>query len=146
MKCADCGGEYISKSGAFLTSDPVVGDFTVDLDEYLKCSGCGEVLLDHQSCKQLEARCGELMREIIMSQPLGDFITASDTAKMLDMTPQALKGHRRIRRGFIIQTEFCGKTVYLRESVERFKKTGDGRFFLLGWRGCVPSFSAGSAA
>ena len=57
-------------------------------------------------------------------------MSAAAAADLLGVSRQALHKHRRIRKGFIYQTELSGKTVYLRESVELFKKTGDGRFSL----------------
>ena len=51
---------------------------------------------------------------------------------MLGVSRQALHKHRRIRRGFIFQTMFDGKIVYLKQSVFQYMKKGDGRFSLLG--------------
>lgn len=70
------------------------------------------------------------MDEILQSKPLSAFLSAVEAASALGISRQALHKHRRIRRGFIFQTQFEGKTVYLKRSVELFKTTGDGRFLL----------------
>jgi hypothetical protein len=63
--------------------------------------------------------------------PISAFLSSAETAAVLGISRQALHKHRRISRGFIFQTTFGGSKVYLKESVEHFRKKGDGRFKLI---------------
>ena len=128
MKCSECGGSYIEKHDRLTVIDPYIGPVTTDITDYLVCDTCGDILYTHSSAKHLEEAREEALQGILQSMPINAFLTVSETADLLGISRQALHKHRRIRRGFIFQTTFGGKTVYLKESAERFKKTGDGRF------------------
>ena len=91
---------------------------------------CDEYLYPLETAKVLDKKRNEIMEGLIRRYPIEDFMTATEAAKSLDMSRQALHKNRRIRRGFIYQTKFYGKTVYLKKSVERFKEKGDGRFLI----------------
>ena len=128
MKCLDCGGTYVKKHGDIELTDKYIGNFVVRDVSYYKCDGCEEYLFSPETSKVIEDRRNQELENLIRSQPLSAFISGSETAAILGITRQALHKHRRIRRGFIFQTQFGGKTVYLKNSVDLFKKTGDGRY------------------
>ena len=128
MKCDECGGKYRTVSGDLKWDDPYVGSFVVKDVHYRKCERCGQALLPLETAEAIEKRRGERRDELLKALPLGAFLTAAETAATLGISRQALHKHRRVRRGFVYQTGFCGGTVYLEESVKRFKSTGDGRF------------------
>jgi len=50
LKCDECGGTYVKMSGVITTEDGVV----VNLEEYFKCSNCGDLLLPLPACKAIE--------------------------------------------------------------------------------------------
>jgi len=131
MKCNQCGGSYIIKHGDLELTDDYVGPFTVEAVEYLECFGCGDLAYPPETLKKIEKARKNALEDTLQSLRLKDFVSGAEAAAMLGISRQALHKHRRIRRGFIFQTQFSDKTVYLRKSVELFKKTGDGRFQLI---------------
>jgi hypothetical protein len=128
MKCDECGGKYSTIRSDLRWDDPYVGSFVVNDVNYRKCETCGQILLPVETAEAIEKRRAERRDELLKARPLRDFLTAAETAAALEISRQALHKHRRIRRGFIHQTTFCGGIVYLEESVKLFKATGDGRF------------------
>jgi hypothetical protein len=130
MRCLECGGEYVVRRGTLQVPDPYVGPLTVGPIEYMKCGKCGDYMFSGDAARRIEEAEETALQGILRSQPLGAFLSASETAALLGISRQALHKHRRIRRGFIFQTEFGGKTVYLKSSVDLFRKQGDGRFVL----------------
>ena len=131
MICINCGGEYKETSGEILVTDDYIGDYTVTLNNYSKCSKCGDELYDLAACDTISTKRKKILDKKIRSYSLGQFISSLETADRLMITPQGLCGHGRIRHGFIFSTIFAGKRVYMKKSVEMFAKTGDGRFELL---------------
>ena len=131
MKCYECGSEYVSYQNARLrVDDDAIGTFFVDGVTYMECEKCGDNLLAFDEAKKVEAARQAHLDGILKSMPISSFLSAAETAKLLRITRQALHKHRRISRGFIYFTDFDGSKVYLRKSVERFLKKGDGRFIL----------------
>jgi hypothetical protein len=128
MRCYKCDGTYLEKSDLFEIVDPYVGPISVQGIPYFKCNQCDDVLFTAEMAQALEEARNKRKQELLNQFPIGDFISASETASLLDISRQALHKNRRIRRGFIHQTTFGGAIVYLKKSVIQFKKTGDGRF------------------
>lgn len=132
MKCYQCGGEYQKKQGHLQLTDKWIGGYAVDAVYYYKCNTCGDLLFPPETIEILESKREQILDRRIKSQPLDSFLSAAQTASLIGISRQALHKHRRIRRGFIYQTKFDGRIVYLRESALLFKQTGDGRFPLPG--------------
>lgn len=130
MKCYQCGGKYQEKQGHLQLTDKWIGDYVVDKVNYYLCDSCGDLLFPPETIEIIESKRQKILDRWINSQPLDSFLSGAQTASLLKISRQALHKHRRIRRGFIYQTKFDGRVVYLRESVLLFKKTGDGRFTL----------------
>jgi hypothetical protein len=130
MKSCECGGRYSEIDGDLEIVDEYVGSFVVTAVRYRKCDSCGGILYPLETARAIEKRRDERKDELLRERPLRAFLSVSQTATTLGISRQALHKHRRIRRGFIYQTAFCGSVVYLEESVKLFKSTGDGRFRL----------------
>ena len=155
MKCYNCGHDYVAHNGSLAICDEYVGTFTVHNLSYMKCGQCGDKLFTPEAAKQVENSRNAAISAAVLSRPIKNFISSSEAAVILGISRQALHKHRRIRRGFIFQTRFDGKIVYLKESVLRFKQTGDGRFpinilpsthaIYSGWLKSSPTFKWGAA-
>ena len=130
MRCHQCGGPFSQRKGSLKLSDDSVGPYTVDNIAYLECDKCKEYLFPYSTAKKIETVCDHKLDGLLKSQPIGEYLTASEAARILGITPQALSKHRRIRRGYIFQLRFGNGVVYLKKSVLLFKKGGDGRFLL----------------
>jgi len=131
MRCYQCGETYIAKHENLELTDNYIGPFIIEAAEYFECDKCGDYLFSPEMSKRIETTRKFALKEKLQSLPISAFITAADTATILGISRQALHKHRRIRRGFIFQTQLSDKTVYLRKSVDLFKGTGDGRFQLV---------------
>jgi len=131
VNCIQCGEKLISKMGTHQFDDEYTGSVSVDLKNSMKCGHCGEILLSWGDADRVEKAEVAALEEALQSRPVKDFITEKETAKILGKSKQAVSKHRRIRRGFIFQTRFDGRKMYLRESVELYKLTKDGRFQLI---------------
>lgn len=128
MKCTECGGTFRKRSGTLEFTDRYAGRFAVGIVDYHKCDDCGELLFSPDVARKVEEARGDKLRLALLNRPLGAFVSGTEAAELLGITRQAFHKHRRIRRGFIFQVAHGGKMFYLRESVARFKQSGDGRF------------------
>lgn len=130
MNCLQCDGTYIEKSGNYEIIDPYVGKMIIQGVTYYQCDKCKDILYSEAMAQAIESKRNNRLHEILSKYPVSDFISAAETASILGISRQALHKNRRINHGFIYQTTFCGLNVYLKQSVQRYKKTGDGRFHL----------------
>jgi len=130
MNCFKCNGTYQKKHGELKFNDRYVGVIVVDDAEYYECPKCNDQLLPVQTAKLIENKRKELLEQYLQAQPIKDFLSATKTAESLKITRQALHKHKRINNGFIYQTMFNGNKVYLKESIDLYKKNGDGRFLI----------------
>jgi len=131
MRCDQCGETYIAKKESLEWTDEYIGPFTVEGAEYFECDRCGDYLFSPKNAERVETARRLALDKILQSFPLSAFVTAAEAARILGISRQALHKHRRIRRGFIFQTQFDNKAVYLKKSIDLFKKGGDGRFKLV---------------
>jgi len=130
MNCAECDGIYIEKKGSVTLPDRILGEFEVHGLSYEQCPECGDLLFSMPSARKIYQARKQQIDAALKAQPLRNFMTCTEVATFLGMTRQAVHKNARIRRGYILQTTFNRKTVYLRESVLRYKFRGDGRFSL----------------
>lgn len=128
MNCDECGGNYIKKTDTLEVTDPYVGKIIIRGVPYYQCDKCGDILYTPDMAQAIEFERNSRINELINQYSISSFVSASEAASLLGISRQALHKHRRIRQGFIYKTNFYGLTVYLRESVNKFKETGDGRF------------------
>jgi len=131
MLCLKCGVEYEERRGDLIINDDFVGSYSVSSATWKECPECGRRLFNPQTLERMEAERQRTLDSLLRQRPIGDFLTATETAALLGISRQALHKHRRIRRGFIYSIRRNGKTEYLKESVLLYKKTGDGRFSLV---------------
>ena len=128
MNCYQCGGVYEAKSDSLEIFDFYVGKIEVRGIPYYQCSDCHDILYTEEMSRAIETERDRRIHELLNQFPLGDFVSSTEAASILGISRQALHKNRRINHGFIHQTKFAGVTVYLRQSVLRFRKIGDGRF------------------
>ncbi len=130
MICLDCGISAVEYTGNLTLHNRTIGDFTVSDATYQECPRCGEQFFSPKTLDSIEATEKEIKEYRLSQYPIAAFIGATEAAEMLNISRQALHQHRRIRRGFIYSVRFGGKIAYLKESVELYRDTGDGRFIL----------------
>lgn len=128
MNCYQCGGVYERKSDLLTVFDFYVGRIVVRNTPYYECRDCHDTLYTEQMSRAIETQRNRRIHELLGELPLADFVSSNEATSILGISRQALHKNRRINHGFIYQTEFAGVTVYLRDSVLRFGRTGDGRF------------------
>ena len=128
MNCHQCGGVYEAKSDSLEIFDFYVGKIEVRGIPYYQCRNCHDILYTEDMSRAMETERNSRIHELLGQFPLADFVNSAKAASMLGISRQALHKHRRIKHGFIHQTKFAGITVYLKQSVLRFKRTADGRF------------------
>jgi hypothetical protein len=130
MKCYNCGNNYRKSIESLEVDDPYIGIITVQGFPYYLCDNCGDILYPAETSRKLDECRQNMLNRIIRNFPLREFLTANETAELLGITKQALNKNRRISRGFIYKSRIGNFDIYLKESVEKFKATGDGRFIL----------------
>lgn len=130
MRCYECGNPYVEHEGALELNSNIIGTYTIYLEKYHKCSGCGNLMFSKEAVEKIEAIETEILEKMISRLPVGDFISANEAAEFLGITRQAFHKHRRIKSGLIYSIEIGGKKLYNKKSLSIFKKTNDGRFFL----------------
>lgn len=128
MDCLECGGTYTEKSGTYSLVDPYVGRIVVQGVSYYQCDKCEDILYSAEMAQAIESQRNKRIHEMLNRFPIADFIGAAETASILGISRQALHKNSRINHGFIYQTRFRPITLYLKQSVQQYKKTGDGRF------------------
>lgn len=130
MKCGDCGTEMVFRRGEIDIDNVSLGSFQLHDVEFWECPACNDQILPAETWTAADQEEGRLIKERISQLPVGDFISAAETAQILDVTRQGLHKNKRIGRGFVYSTMIDGKKFYHKKSVEQFKQTGDGRFAL----------------
>ncbi|TRZ50631.1 hypothetical protein D4S03_06400 [bacterium] len=128
MNCLKCGSTYLPKKQKLVISDKYVGPISIENASYYQCEKCDEKLLPVATARRIDKRRQEMFREYLQNQPISAFFSASEMASFLGISRQALHKHKRIRKGFIYNTFFENRVIYLRKSADLYKKTGDGRF------------------
>ena len=131
MNCIKCDVQYIKKNGYLRISDNNIGEYKVEKPvDYYECDKCGDLLFTIKTANLVEQARKNRLNEILQLKPLNNFLASTDAAIILGITRQAFHKNKRIKKGFIYQTQFGDKTVYLKKSVFLFKEKGDGRFQL----------------
>ena len=131
MRCYECGGIFKERRDPkFRVDDEAIGTFYVADISFMECEKCGSHLFAPAEAGRIDNARAEALEGILQSMPLKSFLSAAETAHRLGISRQALHKHRRISRGFIYSTQFCGARVYLASSVSLFIESGDGRFTL----------------
>ncbi|MBW1616410.1 MAG: hypothetical protein JRJ49_07755 [Deltaproteobacteria bacterium] len=130
MKCYDCKSNYTKKKGEISLSNNIIGNFEVHNVTYYKCPDCNKLLFHSDTAVKIEKKEREIKLKLLNQLPVQDFISASQTAYLLNITKQALHKNVRIKNGFIYSIELDGKKLYNKKSALLFKEKRDGRFLL----------------
>ena len=128
MNCYECNGTYRETTDLLQLDDAYVGTIGIEGIPYLICDNCNDILYTEQMSRAIDDARQKRIKELLGKLPLNDFISATDTASILGITRQALNKNRRISNGFIYYTMIGNFTVFLEQSVLRYKEIGDGRF------------------
>jgi len=130
MRCWECGTlmKHVS-DGSIKETFKTIGKLVVSGLEYDECPKCGEIMFTPETSRKIDRAYGARLRELLRQSPVADFMQAVDAAKLLGITKQAFSTNKRIRRGFIYSytPDDSRNPLYMRSSVEAFRKTGDGR-------------------
>jgi hypothetical protein len=137
MKCFKCDGEYQLRKDHYVFEDPFVGPISVAGKPFYKCDGCNEILLTDEIIDAIEDEREKKRTESLKEYPISDFISISESWKILGLTRQAFHKNQKIKRGFIYKVKIGSYTLYLKRSIDLYIKTGDGRFPL--WIGTMKS-------
>lgn len=128
--CEKCGSEMLPCSGNFSVTDKYAGSIVIENGSWSECIMCGESarIYSFEVANQIASVRSERIDTMLQSRPLREFVGAVTASAILGISKQAFSKNKRINRGFIFQTKFEEKTVFLRRSVEQFGISGDGRF------------------
>lgn len=128
MLCDLCNGNRSIVIGGLSFKSRPLGTIYVPSIRYSKCRDCGDVSIDFEETKKINAYVEKKESEAIYSLPIGEFISLNEAAVILGKTKQAFSKDSRIKRGFIYYVVVDGRKLYYKKSVEEFKRTGkDGR-------------------
>jgi len=139
MRCVNCSGQFLTITGNLELRDKILGDLVVTDTVWEECNDCGHILYTPITMRAMEKAESEKKKELLLNRPIRDFIPATEVAKILGCSRQAIHKHKRIRNGFIHFVMHNGTYQYLKESVELYHKTGDGRLPLAESKRQIPS-------
>jgi hypothetical protein len=126
--CEKCGGEITEITGRLEFEDPYVGLIVLEEASFLRCNN-SHVQYPVETLRRIEKARETRLYQAISNYPERDFVTSAEAADTLGVTRQAVNKNRRIRRGFIYKVDKSDScTLFLRQSLDLYKKTGDGRF------------------
>jgi len=132
--CPYCGKQQQKKNGYTWKSEYYGTIFIPDV-EYLQCE-CGAEEISNEILKKVEEEQQRLCSKLLL-QRLNSFddinhqyMQNSELVAKLGKTRQAIAKNPLIKRK-IFNIVLFGQRYYLRESVELFLRTGDGRFPLV---------------
>ena len=108
--------------------DEFIGSYIVNDVEFYKCDPCNEHLFPPETLKRIDACREKALEDLIKSSPISSFMEQSDAWRFLGVSRQAFHKNVRIKNGFIYNITLGKSRYYLRQSIELFKQTGDGRF------------------
>jgi hypothetical protein len=127
MKCLSCGSSYNRRVGSLEVDDPFVGSYSVADSVYFECPKCHERLLTPDTLGKIEEGRRRKLEDWLRNQPFGNFVSASEAARLLKVSRQALHKSRKFRIGLIYGALLDGKRYYYRPSLFQYLRTGDGR-------------------
>lgn len=130
MRCALCNGNIVNKTGDLPFESKTLGRLSIPDISFEECQSCGDKLLSPQDSDKVVKYVRQKEQEAIENMPIGDFIPANEAAKMLGITKQAFSKRPKIKRGLIFSVAKGTRKLFLKKSVELFKKKGNGKFLL----------------
>jgi len=132
--CYECGKKLVEKK-SFHWKNERLGLFYLFKGKHWKCEKCAEVFIPLSTVMQIEEmeekRTSELLCNLFtgINELDNIFLSNKELVAILGKTRQAISKNPRIKT-LIYNFTLKGTTYYLRESVECFKATGDGRIKL----------------
>ena len=133
-KCFDCGHELRWRH-RYTVVDPYVGRITVH-GKYFHCPNCGSDEVPYETLKMVEEvrkEKSEWLLWIRVGSPAEfdrQYISTKEAAAILGASCQTV-AHSTVLRYAIYNLSIYGIRYWLKESVERFRDTGEGRFSLI---------------
>ncbi len=138
MNCSLCNSKTRHKKKDYVHKSKIIGEVLVPAIELRECRGCGNIKLSSEACDEVRNYVAEQEQNAIATLPADGLISAGQAAAILEVTKQAFSKNSKLKRGFVYSVMIGEKRAYFRSSVELFKKTGDGRFLITGWKPSVP--------
>lgn len=138
IKCEECGGE-MQEHRSYKVEDEFLGVFFVDAspDEYYHCANCDCDLVAYSLMKRIETAEQERIEQLLLNRVNGsikqykeNLIQNKELVDILGKSRQAIQQDHRIKTLIFHHVEKNGQILYWKESVEQYKRTGDGRFVL----------------
>ena len=130
-ECFDCGHE-LRRRRRYTVDDPYVGRITVH-GKFLHCPNCGSDEVPNETMKLVDEVRKELIERLLLIR-IGSsveferqYIRTKEAAAILELSYQAV-AQSKVIRNCIYNLFIGGKRYWLKESVERFRDTGEGRF------------------
>ena len=96
MQCINCSGQIVTINGDLELQDKILGEFIVYDTEFDQCEDCGEKLYSSITLKAIEEAEAKRKKELLLEKSLNSFITATEVAKILGCTRQAVHKHKVI--------------------------------------------------
>lgn len=138
IKCEECGGE-MREYQEYRVHDKFLGEFSVKAlpEEYYCCAECDCEIVAYSLMKRIEAMEQERIEQLLLESVHGQIkqykehlIQNKELVKILGKSRQAIQQDGRIKTLIFHHVEKNGQILYWKESVEQYKRTGDGRFVL----------------
>ena len=134
MKCCDCGKEMLKRNG-YSEMDENVGVIKTD-GEYWECPECGCQLVSGETLQKVDDLRKERTDKLLWacadspSEFSRLFIRVKEVAEIMGISRQAVEKSVFLK-DLVYNITVAGVRYWLKESVERYKKTGNGRFPLV---------------
>ena len=141
MNCSLCDAKTRNKKQDYVHKSKIIGEVLVPAIEFRQCQVCGKVTLSPEAKDEVSNYVAEQELNAITTLPAYDLISAGQAANILQVTKQAFSKNSKFKKGFVYSVMIGAKKAYFRSSIELFKKTGDGRFPITGWKSSVPENS-----
>lgn len=132
--CCHCGKKMIQKD-TYIENDKYLGVISIPNVKYYVCL-CGEESISGEILQKVDEEYARLLSELLLKRlsSMNDinkqFIPNRELVAKLGKTRQAIAKDFMLPRR-IFNIVLFGQRYYLRESVELFVQTGDGRFPLV---------------
>jgi len=135
--CYHCGKEMIQKD-TYIENDKYLGVISIPNVKYYVCQ-CGEECISGEILQKVDDKYDRLLSELLLKRlhSIDDinrqYMPNRELVEKLGKSRQAIAKDLLLPRRIFNITLF-GQRYYLRESVNRFLSTGDGRFPLINER------------
>ena len=93
------------------------------------CSNCNEFVITKEIARLIENKTDEQRNKLIKALPFSKFISTKKASKILSISRQAIHKNNYFKR-IVYNSKIDNQLFFVKESVEKYKNTGDGRFNL----------------